>query len=127
MSRSTGRRRFMAGTVAAVGAAAVLARHARAAASVGGTEHEVPEGASKTQGYPLADESYGTRSQFETEARTRFKTATPQSSWTFTPLQDSVGIITPSGLHFERSHAGTAVIDPSKHSLFVHGMVAHPR
>jgi sulfane dehydrogenase subunit SoxC len=127
MSRSTGRRRFMAGTVAAVGAAAVLARDARAAASLGATEHEVPEDASKTQGYPLADESYGTRSQFETEARTRFKTATPQSSWTFTPLQDSVGIITPSGLHFERSHAGTAVIDPSKHSLFVHGMVAHPR
>jgi len=126
MSRSTGRRRFMAGAVAAVGAAA-LARDARAAASLGATEHEVPEDASKTQGYPLADESYGTRSQFETEARTRFKTATPQSSWTFTPLQDSVGIITPSGLHFERSHAGTAVIDPSKHSLFVHGMVAQPR
>ena len=69
----------------------------------------------RLQGYPLDDQSYGSRSQFETEVRTRFKTATPQSSWTMTPLEKSCGIITPSGLHFERSHAGTAVIDPSKH------------
>jgi sulfane dehydrogenase subunit SoxC len=59
--------------------------------------------------------------------RTRFKTATPQSSWTFTPLEKSVGIITPSGLHFERSHGGTAVIDPSKHFLYVHGLVREPK
>jgi sulfane dehydrogenase subunit SoxC len=127
MSRSTDRRRFMMGTFAAVGAAAALARDARAAASLGAVEHEVPQDASKAQGYPLADESYGARSQFETEVRTRFKTATPQSSWTFTPLQNSLGIVTPSGLHFERSHAGTAVIDPATHSLFVHGMVARPK
>jgi sulfane dehydrogenase subunit SoxC len=38
-----------------------------------------------------------------------------------------MGVITPSGLHFERSHAGTAVIDPAKHFVFVHGMVARPR
>jgi amidohydrolase len=59
--------------------------------------------------------------------RQRFKTATPFSSWTFTPLQDSLGIVTPSGLFFERSHGGTAVIDPRKHTLFVHGLVARPR
>jgi sulfane dehydrogenase subunit SoxC len=74
-------------------------------------------------GYPLADESYGMRSQFEKSMRTRYKTATDLSSWTFTPLQDSIGIVTPSGLHFERSHSGTAVIDPAKHELYVHGMV----
>jgi sulfane dehydrogenase subunit SoxC len=44
-----------------------------------------------------------------------------------TPLEKSCGIITPSGLHFERSHAGTAVIDPSKHFLYVHGLVKQPR
>ena len=38
-------------------------------------------------------------------------------------MQKSTGIITPSGLHFERSHGGTAVIDPSKHFLYVHGLV----
>jgi sulfane dehydrogenase subunit SoxC len=127
MDRNDERRRFVVGSLAAVGAMAGLARDARAATQPGATEHEVPPDASKAQGYPLADESYGTRSQFETEVRTRFKTATPQSSWTFTPLQNGMGIVTPSGLHFERSHAGTAVIDPAKHFVYVHGMVSRPR
>ncbi|MEP6557481.1 MAG: sulfite dehydrogenase [Burkholderiales bacterium] len=120
--RDAGRRRFLAGSLAAG-----LAGVSRAAAPPGAVEHDVPPDASRTPGYPLEDESYGSRSQFETEVRTRFKTATPQSSWTFTPLQNSRGIVTPSGLHFERSHAGTAVIDPSTHTLFVHGMVGRPR
>jgi sulfane dehydrogenase subunit SoxC len=121
------RRRFLIGSLAAAGAAGVVSRSARAAAPLGAVEHEVPPDPSKVQGYALDDESYGSRSQFETEVRTRFKTATPQSSWTFTPLQKSTGIITPSGLHFERSHAGTAVIDPSKHSLYVNGLVGAPK
>jgi len=121
------RRRFMLGSVAALGAGSGLARGAFAAAPLGAVEHEVPADASKAQGYPLADESYGSRSQFETEVRTRFKTSTPQSSWTMTPLEKSCGIITPSGLHFERSHGGTAVIDPATHSLYVHGMIGQPK
>src|SRR6185437_7327105 len=71
------RRRFMLGSVAALGAGSGLARGAFAAAPLGAVEHEVPADASKAQGYPLADESYGSRSQFETEVRTRFKTSTP--------------------------------------------------
>jgi len=122
----TDRRAFLARSLALAGSVGV-ASAARAAAPPGAVERDVPPDASRTQGYPLADESYGSRSQFETEVRTRFKTATPQSSWTFTPLQNGVGIITPSGLHFERSHAGTAVIDPAKHSLLVHGMVREPK
>lgn len=118
------RRRFLiSGTAAAVGVAGSV----HAAVSLGEVEREVPPDATKIPGYPLADTSYGSRSQFETEVRTRFKTATPLSSWTLTPLQDSIGIITPSGLHFERSHGGTAVIDPAKHMLYVHGMVKQPR
>ncbi|MEO8937611.1 MAG: sulfite dehydrogenase [Burkholderiaceae bacterium] len=119
------RRRFMASALAAVGSAGALGA-ARAAAPPGAVEHEVPPDASKVQGYPLADESYGSRSQFETEVRTRFKTATAQSSWTLTPLEKSQGIVTPSGLHFERSHGGTATIDPATHELFVHGLVDRP-
>ena len=42
---------------------------------------------------------------------------------TFTPLQDIMGTITPSALHFERVHNGIAVIDPVRYELFVHGMV----
>lgn len=118
------RRRFLINSTAAVVGAAGTAR---AATPLGAVEREVPADATKIQGYPLEDSSYGSRSQFETEVRTRFKAATPQSAWTLTPLQNSTGIITPSGLHFERSHGGTAVIDPGKHMLYVHGMVKQPR
>ena len=122
------RRRFLAGSVGlASAAAAALPLSARAAAPAGSVDRPVPEDPAKVPGYPLEDESYGARSQFETEVRQRYKTATPLSSWTFTPLQDSIGIVTPSGLFFERSHAGTAVIDPRKHALFVHGLVARSR
>ena len=123
------RRSFLLGA-AAVGAAglgAAVVKGADAAVPAGAVEHDVPADASKVQGYPLDDTSYGSRSQFETAVRTRFKTATPQSSWTFTPLANGVGVVTPSGLHFERSHGGTATIDPATHSLFVHGMVDNPK
>ncbi len=120
------RRRFMAGAVAAVGSAGGLAGIATAAVPAGSVEHDVPPDASRVQGYPLDDTSYGSRSQFETEVRTRFKTATAQSSWTLTPLEKSMGIVTPSGLHFERSHGGTATIDPDAHRLYVHGLVDRP-
>ena len=116
----------MLGSMAALGAASLPAQRA-AAQTQHATVHDVPADPTKTPGYPLADESYGTRSQFETEVRRRFKTATPLSSWTMTPLAQGVGIVTPSGLHFERSHAGTAVIDPARHRLYVHGMVDAPR
>ena len=122
-STKPGRRKFMLSSMAAAGAAAGLASHKSYGAPLGSVQREVPADPSKVQGTPLADESYGLRSQFETEVRTRFATKTPESSWTFTPLEKGCGIITPSGLHFERSHGGTATIDPSKHSLYVHGMV----
>ena len=120
------RRRFVLASAAAISGIAT-ARAASAQTPLGATVRDVPADATKTPGYPLADESYGTRSQFETEVRRRFKTPTPLSSWTMTPLEAGVGIVTPSGLHFERSHGGTAVIDPAKHSLYVHGMVQEPR
>ncbi len=45
-------------------------------------------------------------------------------SWT--PLEDLEGIITPSGLHFERHHDGVPDIDPALHRLVVHGLVRQP-
>jgi sulfane dehydrogenase subunit SoxC len=120
------RREFLLRSAAALGAGA-LANDALADAPLGAMVHDVPADPTKTPGYPLADESYGARSQFETEVRRRFKTSTPLSSWTLTPLAQGMGVVTPSGLHFERSHAGTAVIDPAKHRLYVHGMVEQPR
>ena len=125
-SAGSTRRRFMLTSLAAAGAAG-LAPSRSSAAPLGSVERTVPADPSKVQGTPLADESYGLRSQFETEVRVRFNTKTAESSWTFTPLEKSCGIITPSGLHFERSHGGTATNDPSKHFLYVHGMVKHPK
>src|SRR4029079_3219922 len=98
-----------------------------AAAPPGAVDRPVPDDPAKVPGYPLDDESYGARSQFETGVRHRYKAATPPSSWTFTPLQASMGIVTPSGLFFERSHAGTAVVDPARHTLYVHRLGAQPR
>ncbi len=40
-----------------------------------------------------------------------------------TPLHMLDGIITPSGLHFERSHSGVPDIDPDQHRLVIHGLV----
>jgi sulfane dehydrogenase subunit SoxC len=45
----------------------------------------------------------------------------------FTPLQNLFGIITPSGLHFERHHAGVPDVDPEQHRLMIHGLVRNPR
>ena len=120
------RRDFLLRSATALGAGA-LAREALADAPPGSVVHPVPGDPTRTPGYPLADESYGARSQFETEVRRRFKTPTPLSSWTMTPLAQGMGIVTPSGLHFERSHAGTAIIDPERHRLYVHGMVGTPK
>lgn len=81
----------------------------------------------KQPGRPLfADGGYGTRSQFETEARIKAENPNDLSSWTFSPLATQQGVITPSGLHFERHHGGIPTIDPEKHSLIVHGLVAKP-
>lgn len=43
-----------------------------------------------------------------------------------TPLDKLVGVITPSDLHYERSHSGTPNLDPAKHRLLIHGMVQKP-
>src|SRR5215203_2643520 len=43
-----------------------------------------------------------------------------------TPLHLLDGIITPSGLHFERSHSGIPDIDPDRHRLAIHGLVKRP-
>lgn len=48
-------------------------------------------------------------------------TQVPQASVSFCPLQSLFGIITPSGLHFERHHQGWWDIDPSQHRLMLNG------
>jgi sulfane dehydrogenase subunit SoxC len=43
-----------------------------------------------------------------------------------TPLQKLVGGITPTDLHYERSHSGVPDLDPVKHRLLIHGLVKKP-
>jgi sulfane dehydrogenase subunit SoxC len=57
-------------------------------------------------------------------AETLKRAPSPTSSRT--PLQDLHGTITPSDLHYERHHAGVAVVDPQRYRLLVHGMVNRP-
>src|SRR3989454_9699003 len=75
-------------------------------------------------GEPLGP--YGDRSPFEKAVRWRRESKTPETGSSFTPLQDSVGTVTPSSLHYERHHAGIPTIDPSLHRLVIHGMVDRP-
>ena len=42
------------------------------------------------------------------------------------PLDKLVGTITPTDLHYERSHSGVPDLDPAKHRLLIHGMVRKP-
>jgi sulfane dehydrogenase subunit SoxC len=75
-------------------------------------------------GAPLGP--YGERSPFEKAVRWRRESKTPETGSSFTPLQDSVGTLTPSALHYERHHGGIPTIDPAKHRLVIHGMVDRP-
>lgn len=80
-------------------------------------------------GKGVASAPYGLPSPFESEVVRHYlpwMNATRESSTSFTPLQDLFGIITPSGLHFERHHAGTPDIDPAQHALVIHGLVKQP-
>ena len=82
----------------------------------------------KTQGDPVLSPPYGQPSPFEKGIvrRQRARTQTQTAASSQTPLQDLHGIITPSGLHFERHHAGVPAIDPAQHRLMVHGLVERP-
>jgi sulfane dehydrogenase subunit SoxC len=79
------------------------------------------------------DHGYGERSHFVTSERrgslgTWPPEAGPIRDYGFrTPLQDSVGYVTPSSLHFIISHGHEAPdISPSEHRLMIHGMVDRP-
>lgn len=72
------------------------------------------------------NDGYGKPSQYESGVQRRQSpglTQTTQASVSFAPLQSLFGIVTPSGLHFERHHQGWWDIDPSKHRLMINGMV----
>lgn len=120
------RRNLLAGGLA-LGGAAFTAEHAAADAPPGSFEYDVQTDPTKEQGRTILDDGgYGSRSQFENEVRWRYPTASLDSSWSMTPLASGQGIVTPSGLHFERHHGGIPAIDPATHELILHGLVDKP-
>jgi sulfane dehydrogenase subunit SoxC len=77
--------------------------------------------------------AYGERSHFVNSVRVPVaeRMSPDMYGLTFhvlTPLQDSVGIITPSSLHYVATHRGSFVpdLDPSQHRFMLHGMVDRP-
>jgi sulfane dehydrogenase subunit SoxC len=126
-----GRRDFIrqAFAAAAAGGAAVAAPAALAQANPvaadGGDPNILNLPAHSTGlGQPVVTDGYGLPSKYERNVQRRQSpglTQTNQASVSFAPLQSLFGIVTPSGLHFERHHQGWWDIDPSKHRLMVNG------
>ncbi len=128
-----GRRNFIrsAFAAAAAGAAAPMALAQGNPVPVDGGDPNIlnlPEHA-KALGQGVVTDGYGKPSKYEANVQRRQSpglTQTAQASVSFAPLQSLFGIITPSGLHFERHHQGWWDIDPSKHRFMVNGMVKRP-
>jgi len=82
------------------------------------TPPPVPADPTKAPGSPTT--AVGERSPFVHPQRAPVGEIT---GTTLSPLQDLAGTITPADLHFARIHAGIPAIDPSKHTLLIHGLV----
>ena len=125
-----GRRDFLRGAFAAAAAGLAAAGAGSAAAQADGAPEilNLPEH-TRGLGQPVVTDGYGKPSQYERNVQRRQSpglTQTNQASVSFAPLQSLFGIVTPSGLHFERHHQGWWDIDPSKHRLMLNGLVKTP-
>ena len=127
----SGRRGFMAGAFAAATAAVAVAstvstaaRAQSAAAELGDPNILNLPGHTKALGQGVAARGYGVPSVYEKNLQRRESpglTRVSQAGVSFAPLQGLFGIITPSGLHFERHHQGWWDIEPDKHRLMLNG------
>jgi sulfane dehydrogenase subunit SoxC len=71
---------------------------------------------------------YGQPSKFEEKVARTWASApgTTGTGSARTPHQQLNGMITPSGLHYERSHSGIPDINPDTHRVVIHGLVKRP-
>jgi sulfane dehydrogenase subunit SoxC len=114
------RRRFLQGGAALGTALAAWVGH-----PIAGRAQPVPGDPAKVLGGPIRP--YGERSRFEQAVREKHPASmTDERGATFTPLDETLGIITPSALHFEVHRGGVPDIDPAKHRLLIHGMIDRP-
>ena len=118
-----GRRAFLARGAAITGAAAAggLATGAKAQGLAGEPWERV---------YGAGFRGYGSPSRFEQPVQRYvgrpYGDLAPGSGAALAPIEALEGIITPSGLHNDRSHSGTPDIDPKQHQLLLHGLVSRP-
>ncbi len=118
----SGRRDFLRKSFLAAGAAMAAPLAARASEGDPAILN-LPEWTTSL-GQPVATRPYGMPSKYESQLLRRESpglTRVGGASVSFCPLQGLFGIITPSGLHFERHHQGWHDIDPSKHRLMING------
>src|SRR5277367_3609730 len=124
-SKSTGRRKFLATSAALIGAAAAGVRSAGGETPTHDHDMDMPD--------LEALIAYGQRSPFVTSKRIPVmeRMSPDEFGMTFhvlSPIQDSVGMITASSLHYVATHRGSYVpdINPEEHRLMIHGMVDRP-
>ncbi len=129
---SSSRRQFLRSTgamlaAASAGAGSALAQSPLAANAAPPSPPAIPE-SMKAPGAPVGAKLYGEPSPFESKVIRNVPKNQAQyiSSTSRTPLGALDGIITPSGLFYERHHGGVPVIDPTQHRLMLHGMVTTP-
>jgi len=81
-------------------------------------------------GDPVTKNRYGVPSAYEHNVTRRntklLASGNFQASIAVAPIHESMGIITPNGLFFSRSHGGTAHVDPNEYRLMIHGLVEKP-
>ncbi len=134
--KRTSRREVLRGIAGGITGTA-MAGSAFAAADTGSTKIDKTHGYlppdvpswSKSLGPGVVTHPYGQPSKFEADVVRRnvdWLTADRIASVSFTPIADIKGIITPSGLVFERHHAGIPDINPDHHRLMIHGLVERP-
>jgi sulfane dehydrogenase subunit SoxC len=117
------RRRFLSASAAALGAGLA----AGATKPAGAAEPPDVPASMKSPGAGMS--AYGSPAKFEgkvTRTLIASRPGTTGSGASRTPLEALEGMITPSGLHFERHHSGVPEIDPAQHRLLIHGMVKRP-
>src|SRR5947207_10289086 len=105
-----------------------------------GQTHDHASGQAPAQVNPMIMGSkelieYGQRSRYVTSVRIAHPLGGRPSPDAFgkvfhvaSPLQDSVGVVTPSSLHYVATTRGSFVpdIDPKQHTLTIHGLVDRP-
>lgn len=123
------RRRFLRNSGLLLGAATAASTKAALGQGAAATSPPAIPDSMKAPATPVGGARlYGSPSPFEKKIVRNVPTAQTYSASqvTRTPIQELDGIITPSGLFYERHHAGVPDIDPATHRLMLHGLVRTP-